>query len=154
MDSEKLELIRKRCENAAKEPWISYIEDRDHTCGSNFIQTPESDIELINVSAADQDFIAHARKDILLLLDEINNLKLNHESEFVNPIVSSGELELITERCAKASKGAWLSINSNFIEINGNKVELTGASAADMDFIVHAREDVLLLLKEIHNLSG
>lgn len=154
MDAAKLELIRKRCENATEGPWISYIEDRDHTCGSNFIQTPKNDIELINISASDQDFIAHARKDILLLLDEINNLKFNHESKFINPEISNEELELITKRCEKASRGVWLSIDSNFIQINGKQIELVGASVADRDFIVHARDDMLLLLKEICSLQG
>jgi len=78
-DSE-LEKIRKRCAAAAPGPWKSFVEGRDHTSGSNFIMIGEgasraNDIELDGASAADQDFIAHARQDIPRLLAEIARLK-------------------------------------------------------------------------------
>lgn len=77
---EELENIRMRCESATPGPWKSYIEGRDHTSGSSFIMTGSgnnrrNDIELSGVTAADQDFIAHARQDIPLLLAEIARLK-------------------------------------------------------------------------------
>jgi hypothetical protein len=61
-------------------PWVSHVEGRDHTSGSSFIMTgPEGhrgeDIELSGGSPADQDFIARARQDVPLLLDEIERLR-------------------------------------------------------------------------------
>lgn len=61
-------------------PWVSHIEGRDHTSGSSFIMTGAGgergeDIELLGGSTADQDFIARARQDVPLLLDEIERLR-------------------------------------------------------------------------------
>ena len=44
MNDTRLEQIRERCNRATEGPWISFVEDRDHTCGSNFIKTSENDI--------------------------------------------------------------------------------------------------------------
>ena len=69
-----LAAISERCARATAGPWKSYIEGRDHTSGSNFIMTCGEDIELLGATGADQDFIAHARQDIPLLLAEIDRL--------------------------------------------------------------------------------
>ena len=69
-----LDAVRKRSASATPGPWKLYIEGRDHTSGSNFIMTSGEDIELLGATEADQDFIAHARQDIPLLLAEINRL--------------------------------------------------------------------------------
>jgi hypothetical protein len=69
-----LPAIRERCSRATAGPWKSYLEGRDHTSGSNFIMTSGEDIELLGATEADQDFIAHARQDIPLLLAEIDRL--------------------------------------------------------------------------------
>lgn len=76
----KLNEIWLRCNAATCAPWVSHVEGRDHTSGSDFIMTGEGedrgdDIELTGATIADQDFIAHARQDIPLLLNEINRLK-------------------------------------------------------------------------------
>ncbi len=76
----ELNEMRLRCEAATAGPWISYIEGRDHSSGSNFIMTGKGnsrgeDIELIGATTADQDFIAHARQDVPSLLSEIQRLK-------------------------------------------------------------------------------
>jgi len=76
MNDSELMKIAKRCNHATKGPWVSYIEGRDHTSGSNFIRTQGEDIELIGASITDQDFIAHARQDIPCLIDEINRLRV------------------------------------------------------------------------------
>lgn len=39
--------ISDRCNKATNGPWKSFIEGRDHESGSDFIQTPDGDIELI-----------------------------------------------------------------------------------------------------------
>jgi len=67
--------IQERCEKATKGPWISYIEGRDFTSGCSFIGTAEDDIELSGATVDDQDFIAHARQDIPLLIEEIKRLR-------------------------------------------------------------------------------
>ena len=74
MNDTRLEQIRERCNRATEGPWISFVEDRDHTCGSNFIKTSENDIELIEATVDDQDFIANARQDILWLISEVCRL--------------------------------------------------------------------------------
>ncbi|MGE9549558.1 hypothetical protein [Snodgrassella sp. CS2] len=76
----ELNQIKQRCDKATSGPWVSYIEGRDHTSGSNFIMTGNKnnrgeDIELIGGTIYDQDFIAHARQDIPNLINEIKRLK-------------------------------------------------------------------------------
>ncbi|MDE6779918.1 MAG: hypothetical protein K2J40_00455 [Ruminococcus sp.] len=75
MNDKELEAIRSRCEKATSGPWISYIEGRDIECGSSFIQTAGDDLEITGASTADYDFIAHAKQDIITLLDEIERLR-------------------------------------------------------------------------------
>jgi len=72
--------IEKRVNAASPGPWKSYVEGRDHTCGSSFIMRGEKgcrgeDIELTGCSVADQDFIAAARQDIPALIAEIRTLQ-------------------------------------------------------------------------------
>ncbi len=77
--------IENRYQKASLGPWLSYVEGRDHESGSNFIMTGTqqirgNDIELIGATIADQDFIANARQDIPLLLEEIALLKKKNSS--------------------------------------------------------------------------
>ena len=67
-----------RCNKATIGPWKSFIEGRDHKSGSDFIQTPDGDIELIGGTRDDQDFIAHSRTDIPKLIEEIKRLRTNN----------------------------------------------------------------------------
>lgn len=75
LSEEVLKTIRDRCEAATAGPWKSYIEGRDHECGSSFIRTSGEDIELSGATDADQDFIAHARQDVAQLVDEVERLR-------------------------------------------------------------------------------
>ncbi len=74
-----LDEVRKRCEAATKGPWISFVEGRDFLGGESVIgrgvDRAEDDLYLIGKTVEDQDFIAHARQDIPLLLDEIERLQ-------------------------------------------------------------------------------
>lgn len=75
-----LKEIEERCNKARPSPWKSYIEGRDHESGSDFIMVGigdnrQDDIELYGTTDEDQDFIAHARQDIPLLLEEIRKLR-------------------------------------------------------------------------------
>ena len=86
LSAAELEAIRRRCDNATPGPWKSFIEGRDHTSGSSFIMTGRgnsrgNDIELSGATSADQDFIAHARQDIVRLLNEIARLKSSASRE-------------------------------------------------------------------------
>jgi hypothetical protein len=67
--------IRDRAEAATPGPWKSYIEGREKMNGSSFIMTAGEDIYLRGATDADQDFIAHARQDIPMLLAEIERLR-------------------------------------------------------------------------------
>lgn len=75
MNNRRIREIEERCNKVTEGPWISFVEDRDFTCGSSFIQTSGNDIELIGATVDDQDFIANARQDIPWLIDEIRRLK-------------------------------------------------------------------------------
>jgi len=75
LDAEYLRSVRDRISAASPGPWKSWVEGRDFSSGSSFIETSDgSDIYLSGGSIADQDFIAHARQDIEILLDEIARL--------------------------------------------------------------------------------
>ena len=75
MDVNDLAAIQERCEQATAGPWTSYVEDRDFTSGSSFIETSGEDIYLNGATIADQDFIASCRQDVPLLIDEIMRLR-------------------------------------------------------------------------------
>ena len=80
MTDEELRAIEDRCAAATAGPWVSFVEGRDHECGSSFIRTGaerahHQDIELTGATVADQDFIAHARQDVLRLLEEVQRLR-------------------------------------------------------------------------------
>ncbi len=79
LEKKEIEAIKKRLQAATTGKWISYIEGRDHTSGSDFIKTGVGgergpDIELTGATHADQDFIAHARQDIENLITEVEKL--------------------------------------------------------------------------------
>ena len=72
----QIEEIEKRLAHATPGKWVSYVEGRDHTCGSDFIMTGVGgnrgpDIELTGATKADQDFIANARQDLELLISAL-----------------------------------------------------------------------------------
>jgi hypothetical protein len=80
LTDENLKEIRKRWEASSPGPWIASVEGRDHpTGGETFIMRGENrvadDLYLIGGSIADYDFVAHAKQDIPVLLDEIDRLK-------------------------------------------------------------------------------
>ena len=76
LTNDDIHAIEARLRGAAPSPWVSFIEGRDHTSGSSFIRTGGSnDIELTGATEADQDFIAHARQDVEVLLAEVMRLR-------------------------------------------------------------------------------
>jgi hypothetical protein len=79
LSNEHLNEVRRRCDAATSGPWISSVEGRDHMSGDSVIirgvDGAEEDLYLIGAIEEDQDFIAHARQDIPLLLDEIARLR-------------------------------------------------------------------------------
>ena len=78
LSQETLDEIRRRCSRATRGPWISYVEGRRRPGGDNVIKRgdgEEDDLRILGATIADQVFIAHARQDIPLLLDEIERLQ-------------------------------------------------------------------------------
>lgn len=69
-------VIEERVNAATAGPWISFVDGRDFTSGSSFIRTSSNDIELIGATVADQDFIAHSRQDVLMLIQEVRRLAI------------------------------------------------------------------------------
>jgi hypothetical protein len=79
LDENQLLEVSSRVEAASPGPWKAFVEGRDHVSGSSFIRVGDGpqrrvDIELSGAIAADYDFIAHARQDIPLLVDEVRRL--------------------------------------------------------------------------------
>jgi hypothetical protein len=87
MDAEIM-AMKRRYEATSIAPWVTFVEGRDFELGgSSFIMTgiPKGeniwgenrgeDIYITGGTIADQDFIAHARQDIPMLIAEIERLK-------------------------------------------------------------------------------
>jgi hypothetical protein len=75
MTDQELDEIQARCNHASPGPWRAWIEGRDHTSGSSFVQTGADDIEMSGATDGDYDFIANARQDLPRLLEEIRRLR-------------------------------------------------------------------------------
>jgi hypothetical protein len=80
----ELVAMQRRADAASKGPWRSFIEDRDHECGDDFIQVGsdgerEDDMYVSRdtkpASDADLDFIAAARQDVPRLIAEVKRLR-------------------------------------------------------------------------------
>jgi len=70
-----LKEILARVEKATPGPWESFVGARYNYSGEDFIRTPENDIYLMQGTPDDQEFVAHARQDIPLLIEEIRRLR-------------------------------------------------------------------------------
>ncbi len=83
-----LEEIKNRYQATTIAPWVASIEGRDHESGSHFIMTGIAvgedikqakrgeDFEIHGATIADLDFIAHARQDIPVLVEEVERLQI------------------------------------------------------------------------------
>ncbi len=77
-------------------------------------------------------------------------------------MLSDKEISAIRERADKATKGPWkafiegrdMQCGSDFIQTQGEDIELIGATEADFDFIANARQDIVSLLDEIERLKA
>lgn len=89
LTNEYLIEVKKRVDAATPGPWISFVEGRDHFGGDSIIRLGTNDdiddLYVQGASIADQDFIAHARQDIPLLLEEIERLQNLLISSGINP---------------------------------------------------------------------
>ena len=80
LSKDYLAAVRQRCESATKGIWISSVEGRDHPLGGETLIIRENngqreeDLYLFGGTVADYDFVANAKQDIPLLLDEIERL--------------------------------------------------------------------------------
>jgi len=79
LGNEELEKIKRRCDAATPSPWISSWEGRDHTSGDSVIlrgdQRQYDDLYISPCTLVDQDFIAHAREDVPVLVNEVLRLR-------------------------------------------------------------------------------
>lgn len=87
MTAEQIQIIKDRCNSTTIAPWVSYIEGTDCESGSSFIMTgvPKGeniwqekrgeDLEISGATNADLDFIANARQDIPVLIEEVERLQ-------------------------------------------------------------------------------
>jgi hypothetical protein len=94
IDERQLQEIRARADAASPAPWKPRVEGRDHESGSSFVMVGEGpdrreDIELCGASVADYDFIAHARNDVPLLLEEVGRLRELLRSGVGAPVLDS-----------------------------------------------------------------
>ena len=97
LTKEYLEAVRRRCREATEGPWTSFIEGRDQALGgASFIMRgkdqDKDDLYLDGGTVADYDFVANARQDIPLLIDEIERLQ--------------AELNLLQEETARLRNSA------------------------------------------------
>ena len=67
--------IKDRCNRATKGPWEAFIKGINHHTESSFIRTQRADMKIEGASDFDRRFIAHARQDIPLLINEIYRLR-------------------------------------------------------------------------------
>jgi hypothetical protein len=85
----------------------------------------------------------------------------------MHKFLTDDELDTIERRVAATQPAPWKSFvegrdhtsGSSFIRTgegssSGEDIELTGATAADQDFVAAARQDVPLLLKEVQALKA
>lgn len=79
LDKVRLAEIENRLNQTTPGPWTSFVESREMFSGSDFIRTGGDDIYLTGATVADQDFIAHARQDIEILIKEV--FRLTNELE-------------------------------------------------------------------------
>ena len=75
LGDDEIAAINLRCEHSTPGPWKSYVEGREQMSGSDFIMTGGEDIYLTGATAADQDFMAHARQDIPRLSGEVMRVR-------------------------------------------------------------------------------
>lgn len=80
VDEKRLQEIAARVAAASPEPWRASLEGRDHESGSDIIlvgtgSDRRDDIELVGAASADCDFIANARQDVPVLLEEVARLR-------------------------------------------------------------------------------
>ncbi|HEX2628224.1 MAG TPA: hypothetical protein VHM26_04415 [Chitinophagaceae bacterium] len=77
MTTEELTKLKNDLREVTSGPWKSYVEGRDHTSGSGFVMTGDSnyDIDFTGIRVVDQDFIAAARNAMPYLIDEVLRLR-------------------------------------------------------------------------------
>ena len=161
----ELRAIAARCDRARPGPWTSIVEGRDQQGGSSFIGVTapaglDDDIEFSTVTADEQDFIAHARQDVPLMVVEIERRRSGINIE--NPVrLTPDDLRIIQERAARVPPGPWKWSRGTaglagryFLDLGpvnrgGGEISVHGATEADLDFIAHARQDVVRLLAEL-----
>jgi hypothetical protein len=83
ISDEELSRMKARLAATTPPPWSAFVEGRDHECGDSFIATGGQDLYLSAEDyagggghlRADLDFVAHARRDMPRLIEELERLR-------------------------------------------------------------------------------
>ena len=77
--------IKIHSDKATRGPWISFVNRVDHHNGFDFVLVGMTgQMRFEGITKEDQDFIAHARQDIPVLLEEINRLRKEYREKDVD----------------------------------------------------------------------
>jgi hypothetical protein len=170
MLEEELERIERLGAGATGGPWDAFVEGRDFWGGGSIVRTAGEDLEMLGATAMDFDFIASARQDIPRLLEEVRAVRAElsvHRPEgriARNPYepLTEEELRRIGRLSALATGGPWQALvegrdswrGPSMVRTAGGNLDIAGATAADLDFIASARQDVPRLLEEVRALRA
>ena len=141
----EITMLSDRCRAASPPPWSVWCEGRDGLGGTSIIKTGEGeDIEVSPATAEDLDLLAAARTAIPNIVDGLRGKGVAPTAE---------ELKHLRELVASATPGPrYIGVYSSpprtypSVVLGGREIPITGATLADLIFMVTARDDVARLL--------
>ncbi len=166
VDEKRLQEIRARADAASPGPWKPLVEGREHQCGSSFIMVGEGpdrrdDIELTGATDADYDFIASARQDVPLLVEEVFRLQELQPSEGGAFILDTTSNQSVVKMPGRQFPGVVIQGDTLRI-LRGDIAEAAdlmkagnGVSAAsDLGAVIERLDDVLTHYEKILRAAG
>jgi hypothetical protein len=142
----ELTMIVDRCEASSPAPWQVWCEGRNGLSGTSIIKTGAGeDIEVPAATGDDLDLMAVARSVIP---------KISQALRGVMSAVATEEIRMLGQLLPRATPGPWrLGVYSSpprtypSLVIGSVEVPITGASLADLIFMVSCREDAARMLE-------
>jgi hypothetical protein len=139
-------MIADRCEASSPAPWQVWCEGRDGLGGTSIIKTGAGeDIEVPSAIADDLDLMSLARSTIP---------KISQALRGVPSAVAPDEIQMLGQLLARATPAPWhLGVYSSpprtypSLVIGSVEIPITGASLADLIFMVSCREDAARMLE-------
>lgn len=166
IDERQLQEIRARADAASPAPWKPQVEGRDHESGSSFVMVGEGagrreDIELSGAGPADYDFIAHARNDIPLLLEEVARLQVLLRSGAGAPILDSTTNRAVVKMPGRRFPGVVVQGDTLY----GLRCDIAeaadlakrgdcGSAAAEIASVLESFEDLLAHYEHVLTVAG